>query len=218
MTFERPPARPAVAPGYDLDIIKRKHEPLAFHVFNKNQQNIMTTPGNVVGYWRNAGADRWFSKDPDFDRCFRERFLVLHMAASRGELDDWAETPEGALALLILLDQFPRNAFRGSGHMYATDALARHVAYQMIDAGFDRQIASDLRLFCYLPFAHSESLDDQQRSVEFHRELGRPWVDHAEGHRHIIERFGRFPHRNSILGRRTTPEEYRFLNQGGFAG
>ena len=87
-----------------------------------------TTPGNVVGYWRNAGANLWFGKDPDFDRRFRDRFLAPHMAASRCELDDWAKTPEVALALLILLDQFPRNAFRGSGHMYATDALARHVA------------------------------------------------------------------------------------------
>jgi uncharacterized protein (DUF924 family) len=177
-----------------------------------------TTPSNVVSYWRNAGADQWFSKDPAFDRSFRERFMALHMAASRDELGVWAGTPEGALALLILLDQFPRNAFRGSGHMYATDALARNVAKRMIDAGFDRQVAPDLRLFCYLPFAHSECPDDQQRSVEFHRELGRPWVDHAEGHRHIIQRFGRFPHRNTMLGRDTTPEEYRFLSQGGFAG
>jgi len=176
------------------------------------------TPANVVNFWRDAGPQQWFSKDAAFDRRFRERFFVAHMAASRRELDGWAATPEGALALLILLDQYPRNAFRGTGHMYATDALARRMAHEMIAAGFDCQIDTDLRVFCYLPFAHSEELADQQRSVEFHRQLGRPWLDHAKAHRRIIDRFGRFPHRNAMLGRDTTPEELRFLKQGGFAG
>lgn len=172
----------------------------------------------VVGFWREAGPDRWFEKSPDFDRRFRERFLEDHMAAARREYDAWAESAEGALALLILLDQFPRNVFRGTGHMYATDPLARHFAHRLLAAGFDQAVEVPLRLFCYLPFAHSESLADQQRSVELHRSLGRPWLDHAEGHLSIVERFGRFPHRNRLLGRDTTPAEQAFLDQGGFAG
>jgi uncharacterized protein (DUF924 family) len=177
-----------------------------------------TAASAVVAFWREAGPDRWFEKSPDFDRRFRELFLEDHLAAARREHDDWADSAEGALALLILLDQFPRNVFRGTGHMYATDPLARHFAQVMLGAGFDQIIEVPLRLFCYLPFAHSEALADQQRSVELHRPLGRPWLDHAEGHLSIIERFGRFPHRNPLLGRETTAAEQAFLDQGGFAG
>lgn len=172
----------------------------------------------VVAFWRDAGPDRWFKKSPEFDRHFREGFLEEHLAAARRERDAWAGSAEGALALLILLDQFPRNVFRGTGHMYATDPLARHFAHRLLAAGFDQAIEVPLRLFCYLPFAHSENLADQRRSVDLHRGMGRPWLDHAEGHLDIIERFGRFPHRNPLLGRDTTPDEQAFLDQGGFAG
>lgn len=174
--------------------------------------------GSVLRFWRDAGPHRWFSKDPAFDHDFCGRFLALHMSAARGELDGWSATPGGALALLILLDQFPRNAFRGTGHMYATDSLARHFARRMVSARHDRRVDHAMRLFCYLPFAHSEDIDDQNRSVALHEALGRPWIDHALDHRSIIERFGRFPHRNAILGRDTAPEERRFLSRGGFAG
>lgn len=174
---------------------------------------------DVVGFWRQAGNEgRWFDKDKSFDRKFRERFLDLHMAVAERRHDGWGETAEGALALLILTDQFPRNAFRGTGHMYATDALARHYARLAQAAGHMNRVAKDLRLFFCLPFAHSENIADQDLSVALNARLGAPWLSHAEGHRDIIRRFGRFPHRNPMLGRATTPEEADFLKGGGFQG
>jgi uncharacterized protein (DUF924 family) len=173
----------------------------------------------VVSFWREAGPALWFAKDADFDRRFRERFLALHDAAARGELRGWLATPEGALALLILLDQFPRNAFRGTPRMYATDALAREMARLALDAGHDRALDPDLRVFFGLPFGHSEDLADQDLSVALARGLGIPIAaEHAEEHRDIIRRFGRFPHRNPILGRPMTDAEQRFLDHGGYAG
>ncbi|MDP1584568.1 MAG: DUF924 family protein [Bradyrhizobium sp.] len=172
----------------------------------------------VVEFWRQAGASMWFAKDADFDRRFRENFLEAHEAAARGDLDNWMTTPEGALALLVLLDQFPRNAFRGTPRMYATDAAARRIAAAAVDAGHDRQMPRDLRTFFYLPFAHSEYLADQDRSVALCGPLGPPDSAHSERHRDIVKRFGRFPHRNPILGRKMTAEEQEFLDQGGYAG
>ena len=172
----------------------------------------------VVDFWREAGPDRWFRKDEAFDREFRDRFMTLHLAAARRECDAWENTAYSGLALLLLLDQFPRNAFRGTGHMYATDPLARYYARRLIQAGHDAEIAAGMRVFCYLPLSHWEDRDDQRRSVALHRPLGRPWLYHAEDHQRIVERFGRFPHRNPLLGRDTTPEEQAFLDQGGFAG
>ncbi|OZI58211.1 DUF924 family protein [Bordetella genomosp. 4] len=172
----------------------------------------------VVRFWRDAGADRWFNKSEAFDEEFRGRFLSLHEAAARGELDGWARTAEGALALLILLDQFPRNAFRGTARMYETDARARMIAHQAVDNGLDEQVEKALRVFFYLPFSHSENIQDQRRGVERNQRLGQPWLTHALGHADIIERFGRFPHRNPLLGRSTTAQEQAFLDAGGFAG
>ena len=176
-------------------------------------------PAQVVDYWRQAGQrGQWFSKDPAFDRDFHGRFLALHLAAARRELDGWAAAPDGALALLILLDQFPRNAFRGSARMYATDGLARHFARHAASAAHMDRVEPALGLFFCLPFAHSESLDDQDLSVQLNARLGPTWLAHAEGHRDIVRRFGRFPHRNPLLGRLSTPEEEEFLRSGGFAG
>ena len=173
----------------------------------------------VVDYWQQAGErGQWFSKDPAFDRDFHDRFLALHLAASRRELDGWSATPQGTLALLILLDQFPRNAFRGSAHMYATDGLARHFARLALAEGQMDRVPEDLRLFFCLPFAHSESLADQALSVKLNARLGPSWQAHADGHRDIVRRFGRFPHRNAMLGRGSTPAELLFLRSGGFAG
>lgn len=173
----------------------------------------------VLAFWRRAGAEgNWFAQDPRFDRRFREGFLDLHLAAAARAHDGWAATPVGALALLILLDQFPRNAFRGTGHMYATDGLARHYAREAQARGHFARTEPRLRLFLALPFSHSEDPADQDLAVALNRRLGQPWLDHAEGHRAIIRRFGRFPHRNPMLGRETTPEEARFLAEGGFAG
>lgn len=175
--------------------------------------------GRVVAFWRDAGPRQWFAKDPAFDAAFRDLFLSLHERAARGELASWRRSPEGALALLILLDQFPRNAFRGAARMYATDEMARREADLAIEAGHDRAIDEALRIFVYLPFGHSESLADQERSVSLARARLRPVdVEHAEHHRDIIKRFGRFPHRNPILGRAMRPEEQAYLDQGGFKG
>lgn len=171
----------------------------------------------VVSFWT-ASSARWFDKDASFDTALRERFLDLHMKTAAREHDDWTASPDGALALLILTDQFPRNAFRGTAHMYATDPLARFYARQALETGHMEHVEPDVRLFFCLPFAHSEDLVDQELSVALNAGLGQPWLAHAEGHRDIIRRFGRFPHRNPMLGRITTPEEQAFLNGGGFGG
>jgi uncharacterized protein (DUF924 family) len=176
------------------------------------------SPADVLSFWREAGPKRWFRKDETFDAEFRSRFLQCHEAAVRGELDAWAGDAEGALALLILLDQFPRNSFRGTPRMFDTDAKARDIARAAVAAGFDERVEAELRNFFYLPFMHSENLADQDRAVEFTRKLGDDPARYALLHRDIVARFGRFPHRNAVLGRVTTPEEQRFLDDGGFAG
>jgi uncharacterized protein (DUF924 family) len=173
---------------------------------------------NVIDFWRAAGPSLWFAKNPDFDSAFRERFLALHETAAHCELTPWRNEPEGALALLLLLDQFPRNAFRGTPRMYATDAAAREIAAAAVDVDYDQRFPSDLRLFFYLPFGHSEIIADQERSVALNISLGEPNLSHARRHHGIVLRFGRFPHRNPILGRQMRPEEQRFLDEGGYAG
>ncbi|MGJ4857777.1 DUF924 family protein [Labrys sp. La1] len=172
----------------------------------------------VVDFWVDAGPERWFEKDEAFDRDFRERFLAVHQAAMRGELEGWETTAPGALALVLLLDQFPRNAFRDTPAMYAGDPLARRVAAAALADGHDRSIGPELRIFFYLPFMHSEELADQERSLALCRALTGDYLSYAQQHRDIVARFGRFPHRNDILGRICTPEERRFLDEGGFAG
>lgn len=181
-------------------------------------QLLTLTPEDVLAFWRAAGPGRWFRKDERFDREFRDRFLGAHEAALRGDLGAWAWNAEGALALLILLDQFPRNAFRGRPRMFESDALARGIARQAVQAGLDAAMDADLRHFFYLPFLHSEDLADQDLGVELTRTLGGEALRFAVLHRDVIEKFGRFPHRNAVLGRTTTPEEERFLRDGGFAG
>jgi len=175
-------------------------------------------PEDVVAFWQEAGRELWFAKDANFDRRFRESFLQTHEAATRGELNGWLATPTGTLALILLLDQFPRNAFRGTPRMYASDAQARAAADRAITTGLDLKISPELRAFVYLPFGHSEDIADQNRSVELFRRLSETHGAHSEGHRNIISRFGRFPHRNPILGRTMTAEEQDFLDQGGYAG
>ena len=179
---------------------------------------IHPTAAALLAFWREAGATKWFKKDPSFDDDFRKRFLAAHESAARGELDGWAETADGALALLLLLDQLPRNAFCGTSRMFATDALALPLAHRAIAAGFDQQIDTGLRNFLYLPLMHSESLPDQQRAVALTQPLGAEPQRFAVMHRDIIEKFGRFPHRNSVLGRATTAAEQAFMDEGGFAG
>ena len=180
----------------------------------------MTTQAGeaVIQFWKQEGPKRWFARDEGFDAAFRDTFHATHMQAARRELEGWLAAADGALALLILLDQYPRNAFRGTAHMFATDPLTRLYARQIVDAGLDQQIEPELRAFCYLPFEHSESSEDQELSLQLHHALDPSASEWAQEHADIIRRFGRFPHRNDVLGRETTEQERRFLNDGGFAG
>ncbi|CAN5172378.1 DUF924 family protein [soil metagenome] len=176
-------------------------------------------PGDVLSFWRNAGPAKWFAKSAAFDEAIRLKFEPVHHAAARGQYDVWAAEAEGALALLILLDQFPRNLWRGSPHAFAADGQARRIAAKAVDAGHDRQVEPALRPFFYLPFEHSEALVDQDRSVTLYEALEKD-VGDAESlkwarlHRDIIVRFSRFPHRNRALGRATTPAEQTFIDEG----
>ena len=172
----------------------------------------------LIAFWTAAGPARWFKKDEAFDHAFRDRFLAVHEAAARGEAMHWELSAEGALALVLLFDQFPRNAFRRTARMYATDAQARTVADAAIARGYDRMVESSLQCFFYLPFEHSEHMADQERSVTLFQRLGGKHLEFAEQHRDIVRRFGRFPHRNPILGRETTVAEQEYLDAGGFAG
>jgi uncharacterized protein (DUF924 family) len=177
-----------------------------------------TAPDEVLRFWQDAGATRWFRHDEDFDARFRERFLAAHEQAAAGALEHWLSSAQGALALVLLLDQFPRNAFRGTARVYATDAKARAAADLAIRAGFDRTVPGELRQFFYLPFMHSEQFGDLERCVALNEQVGGEPLRYARHHRDIVARFGRFPHRNAVLGRPSTPEEERFLREGGFAG
>lgn len=174
-------------------------------------------PQDVARFWREAGPDKWFAKDEAFDREFAARFGEAHMAAARRELDHWLDEAESALALLLLLDQFPRNVFRATAHMFATDPLALSLARQAVARGHDRAVEPALRVFFYLPFEHSEALADQDRSVALCEGLD-DYARYARIHRDVIVRFGRFPHRNAALGRETRAGEQAFLDEGGFAG
>jgi uncharacterized protein (DUF924 family) len=179
----------------------------------------VATPAEVIAFWFEAGPKKWFNKDTAFDEQIRARFLPTYEAAVEGRLTFWEATAEGALALLIVLDQFPRNMFRGSPRTFAADALARAVAERAIARGFDRQLGLPKQNFFHLPFMHSENLTDQERCVDLARQAGDAnTLKFAELHADIIRRFGRFPHRNAVLGRATTPEEQAFLDAGGFAG
>ena len=187
----------------------------------------MSTVKDVLHFWFGAPGteicgsfrEAWFKKDPAFDDESRRHFLGTTEAAARGELDRWLADREGALALVVLLDQFPRNLHRGSPKAFAADAKAREVASTAIARGFDMQCLSCERMFFYLPFEHSEDLADQQRSVELFKRLAEDDPSRAEivpyalRHQEIIQRFGRFPHRNAALGRESTDDEIAFLKE-----
>ncbi|CAN5790850.1 DUF924 family protein [soil metagenome] len=185
-------------------------------------------PSEVLDFWFGREGEEgygefreeWFRKDEDFDHQVRENFLEDYERAARGEYNPWQEEAESCLALVILLDQFPRNLFRGDPRTYATDDKALGAARQALEKGHDRKLPAFQRHFFYMPFMHSEEVEDQRRSVALFRELAAeedsPDVtEFAEGHRDIVERFGRFPHRNELLGRDTTSEEAECLEQPG---
>lgn len=172
----------------------------------------------VIAFWRQAGPERWFVRDAAFDARFRQQFMEQHLAAARREYEEWLCTADGVLGLMLLLDQFPRNAFRGSAHSYATDPLARHYAMRAIEEGMDLRLEASLRPFVYLPFEHSEDPVDQERSVAMFQALGDAQsLEYALIHREVIQRFGRFPHRNAALGRIPTVAELEYLANGGFS-
>ena len=177
------------------------------------------TPDDILSFWREAGEDRWWKKSDAFDAEIREKFLDLWTEAAAGKLAHWQDSDEGALALVIVLDQFPRNMFRNDARTYASDGLAQEVARGAVAAGCDRRVHESLRSFLYMPFMHSEQLADQEQCISLFESIGQPdsakWAKH---HADIIRKYGRFPHRNGILGRVTTPDEQAFLDSGGFSG
>lgn len=171
------------------------------------------TPEQVIDFWFSEQArPRWFHATPDFDREITARFEDCWHAARRGLLSDWEQTAAGALALVIVLDQFPLNMYRNQPLGFSTEAASRAVAARAIDRGLDAVLPNDRRAFLYLPYMHSESLADQDRSLELFAAAGlADNLKWARGHRGIIQRFGRFPHRNAILGRTSTAEELDWL-------
>ena len=174
---------------------------------------MIASPQAVLAFWREAGSEKWFTKDAAFDDAIRTRFLETYEAAAAGQLKEWEAGREGALALVIVLDQFPRNMFRGSARAFATDALALDAARHAVASGHDRALNKTERTFIYLPFEHSENLADQERALELF--AGHANSEWAQRHYEIIKRFGRFPHRNAILGRQSTPAEIEFLKGPG---
>ena len=177
------------------------------------------SPADIVAFWREAGPERWYAKSSAFDDDLRTRFLATWEAARAGDLAAWEDTDEGTLALILVLDQFSRNMFRDDPRAFSADPQAREIATRAISKGVDQRIDADLRAFMYLPFEHSEEVADQERAIALFRALGD--VDSlkwAELHADIIRKYGRFPHRNIVLGRKTTAEEAAFLADGGFAG
>lgn len=181
------------------------------------------TPADVIAFWREAGPKRWFTADPAFDGVIADRFGQAHLLASQGALAGWEDGAQGVLGLLILTDQFARNLYRGSAHAFATDELARGVADRGIARGFDQASALPLRQFFYLPFSHHEDPQSQARAVALYCQLeadggGPEGLRYAQLHAGLIARFGRFPHRNAVMGRTSTAEETAYLARGGFAG
>lgn len=181
------------------------------------------SPNLVTDFWRAAGRKAWFRRDTAFDETIRTRFEAAHLEASRGGYEDWHGSADGALALVLLLDQFPRHIYRGSAHAFATDSPARAAADRAIAAGFDLDLETSLQPFFYLPFEHHEDPRSQARALHLfagHAERSgkSDYLRFARMHAELIDRFGRFPHRNHVLGRPSTPAEIEHLASGGFSG
>ncbi|MFD0914962.1 DUF924 family protein [Pseudahrensia aquimaris] len=182
-------------------------------------QTSHSAPKDILDFWEQAGPKTWWTKNDIFDAEIKERFSETHKAASDGLLDHWDAEPKSALALILLLDQFTRNLNRNSPLAFSQDAKGLTLAKRMIERGDDEKLDFPLRQFAYLPLMHSEILADQNQCVAICQKLDLPKnLEAAVEHREIIEQFGRFPHRNSVLGRKTTPEEQAFLDNGGFRG
>jgi len=179
------------------------------------------TPEDILNFWfYEVGQDRWFGEDRTLDATVRERFLALYEQAVAGELGKWEETPEGMLALMLLLDQFPRRMFRGTSRAFETDEMALEYARNAIIKHFDDRIDKQYKLLFYLPFLNSENVGDQRLALFYIRERVKEnqWLSIAEQNLNVVQRFGRFPQRNPILGRDPTPEEVEFLKQAPVSG
>lgn len=174
---------------------------------------------DVLDFWfLETQPQQWFQVNKEFDQTIRERFMEPYEMAARGEFDEWQKNPDGALALCILLDQMPRNMFRGTPKAFETDKKALVIAKYAVSKGLDQVLGPQKRRFIYLPFEHSENLNDQRRSVELFEKMKNEdqlGYDYAVRHLEVIEKYGRFPHRNKILGRDNTPEEEEYLAQPG---
>ncbi len=176
------------------------------------------SPEDVIAFWRDAGPEKWFTTDEAFDAQIADRFSVLHGAAVQGTHDAWAESGDGALALILVLDQFSRNLHRGSALTFASDAKALQIAETALARGDDHAVSKDLQIFFYMPFEHSECLADQRTAIRLtHAMQNAHYMEYAHTHHDVIRRFGRFPHRNAVLGRHTTAAEKVFLGAGGFS-
>ena len=175
---------------------------------------------DILSFWSSIGHEGWWTKSDELDAKMIDQFSELHEQAASGKLDGWADTPDGALALIIILDQFSRNMFRGDSKTFAQDEKALTLAKECIAKGLDQKCREDLRLFFYLPYEHSERIADQEQSVllQYANDGSPETMKAALEHREIIQRFGRFPHRNDVLGRHTTPAERAYLDGGGFKG
>ena len=170
----------------------------------------------IINYWfSDIGPDRWFTPDPALDIALREKFSTLYESAARGDLKRGEETPSEALALMLLLDLWPRRMFRGTAQAYATDDTALDIARNSIIRHFDDRLDKAFKLLFYLPFAHAENMGDQRLAIFYIRERTKDpdWIDAAEAGLDIIQRFDRFPARNAALGRTSTPEEIGFLGK-----
>ncbi|WP_213683950.1 DUF924 family protein [Roseicyclus sp.] len=179
---------------------------------------VQNRAGEVLTFWQEAGPESWYRQDAPFDRTIRDRFGALWDLACAGGCDHWAMGPKGALGLIVLTDQFPRNMFRDSPRAFASDARALRIAASALNHGWDLRVAEPMRQFFYLPFMHSEMLTDQDRSVRLFKARMATGDNllHARAHREVIRRYGRFPYRNAALGRTSTPQEDVFLASGGY--
>lgn len=169
---------------------------------------------DVLRFWIDeVGPKRWFKSSKALDQSIRDRFGEMWSQACMGDFDDWMESAEGSYALIILLDQFPRNMFRGSADAFASDEKALKVASKAIEKKFDIEMPEGVRQFFYMPFMHSEELDAQDKCISLMQErlVGESNLHHAKQHRDVIRQFGRFPHRNKVLGRKTSQEEEAYL-------
>lgn len=170
-------------------------------------------PGDVLDFWFvGLSPEDWFTKNDKLDRTIREKFGDLHAEVVRGEHDDWQESPEGALALVIVFDQFSRNMFRDTKRSFTYDTQALRTAKQAIASGFDNALPEHMRAFLYMPYMHSESAEVHEKAISLFTSLGdTDYLKYEKLHKGIIDRFGRYPHRNVILGRDTTEAEVSFL-------